>query len=103
MTKLLGNKLEQWSGAVLEYWVRMFLRGLSHHSSAPILHHSTSLARYPAVDVDGLAGDEVAQRRGEEEHGADDVLRQLDSFQRSRAHRRFTELDHLLGGILFGE
>lgn len=51
--------------------------------------------RYPAVDIDRLPGHEITQRRGEEQHGTDAVLRHLNSLQRSQAHGRFSEFDHL--------
>src|SRR6266852_5692364 len=39
-----------------------------------------------AVDRDGLAGDEVAVRRGEKYQRAEEVLRMLVALQRARLH-----------------
>ena len=60
----------------------------SVHQSHPLLHYPLlSQKRYAAVDVDGLAGDEIAQRRGQEQHGADDILR-ASGCASARAVRR---------------
>src|SRR5689334_16996882 len=53
----------------------------------------------PAVDRDGLAGDEIALGRGEEDERADQVLRQLVATQRpARDHGGARLLD--VGAVL---
>ena len=55
-----------------------------HYSNTPLLQFPLlSQKRYAAVDVDGLAGDEIAQRRGQEQYGTDDIGGHLNALERA--------------------
>src|SRR5262245_43586865 len=67
-------------------------------SFTPTLH---LYERDAAVDVNRLAGDEIAQRRCEKQHRSHHVVGYLYALERAQADRRFSELDHLFGRIFF--
>src|SRR3990167_2340627 len=56
-----------------------------------------------AIHAKGLPGDEVAQRGGEEEHGAHQILRHLNALEGSVSYPCLPEAEDLLAGVFFRE
>src|SRR5262252_6820016 len=93
--KLQIGVMERWSTAD---WLPVFPLPITPLLQYSILRLSK---RDAAVDIDGLAGDEVAQRRRQKQHGADDILGHLNTLQRTTADGCVAETKHLLGWIFF--
>src|SRR5262249_26793137 len=55
------------------------------------------------VDRDGLAGHEIAQRRAEKEHRADEILGLLHALERAPLHGRLAHAENLFGRVVFGQ
>ena len=69
-------------------WLEPYLFHQNYHPT--VVTHALCLdKRNASVDIHRLAGNEVAQRRGQKQHGADDVLRHLNALECAQAGRRF--------------